>query len=518
MKASTELFDLVKSMNQSEKRYFKISGSRHTIGEKNIYVRLFDQFDRQAIPGNKYNEENIKRRFNGERFTEKFYSTKNYLYSTVLKSLVSYYSDKEKSSKVSDLVKGAGILFQKGLYGQCRKHLNRAKRIALEYEFFEQVLIILSLELKLTNTTSFLKESEKNIEKIYKERNIVLKMIDNYYEIQRSYNKIAAIWRKDTPPAAAEKSFIEKKIRNNPLFENEKNAFSYKAKLLFYRTLLIYYEIIFAEENIYYYNKKIVELLESDHSKMKHDLGMYLHSLNNLLLLQIYLRKYDAAFANIEKIRDLPNKFPLAKEVNLNTFLIFCFVNTGEMLISIQTGDFKKSLLQAAKIEKGLNDFIVGNNKLREVQLLYLISYVYFIVGDHNNSLKRINKILNESQPDTSPDLMCYVRILNLVLHYEIGNYGLIESILISIYRQSKERGLYKFEKIMFGFFKKTLHLRSSGENIQLFTECKNKLESLYDDPYEKNSLENLDLISWLESKIEKRTLKEVLLYKSVPK
>ena len=36
------LFDLIKSMTMSEKRYFKIYSSKHTIGEKNEYIRLFD--------------------------------------------------------------------------------------------------------------------------------------------------------------------------------------------------------------------------------------------------------------------------------------------------------------------------------------------------------------------------------------------------------------------------------------------------------------------------------------------
>src|SRR5688572_2984765 len=118
MKAFTELFELIRSMNQSEKRYFKIYSSRHIIGEKNIYVRLFDEFNRQAISGKKYDEEKIKRRFKGEQFTEKFYSTKNYLYNSVLKSLVSFYSDREQSTKVSELIEGAAVLFKKSMYYQ----------------------------------------------------------------------------------------------------------------------------------------------------------------------------------------------------------------------------------------------------------------------------------------------------------------------------------------------------------------------------------------------------------------
>ena len=41
-KVSNHLFELIKSLNKSEKRYFKLFSSRHTIGEENGYLKLFD--------------------------------------------------------------------------------------------------------------------------------------------------------------------------------------------------------------------------------------------------------------------------------------------------------------------------------------------------------------------------------------------------------------------------------------------------------------------------------------------
>ena len=56
MIASDELHKLIKSLTQSEKRFFKIYASRHIIGEQNNYVQLFDVIASQK----KYNEEAIK--------------------------------------------------------------------------------------------------------------------------------------------------------------------------------------------------------------------------------------------------------------------------------------------------------------------------------------------------------------------------------------------------------------------------------------------------------------------------
>lgn len=511
MKTSNELFLLIKSMSQSEKRYFKVFSSLHTIGKKNTYVRLFDSIAEQAKNLNEYDEEKIKSLLKEEKFVKKFYSTKNYLYNIVLKSLNSYYSDKTMFSRLSDLIENMEILFRKGMYTQLKKILTKTKRIADENEMFEQWLIILNIERRLIEATKFLIDTERSIGKLYEEKIFVLEKLKNYEILQKIHSNISAIWRKDTVPNSIEMNFLENEVKKNPIFSKEDNALSSRAKLMFYSILFIYHDIHYDDPNVYFYNKKIVELMESPEGKIVLDIGRYIHSLNNLLLFQIYIHKYGEAEENIKKLKMLPLRFPHLKDFSINLFLIFCFVSTGEMLIYFQTGRFDKCLKYASEIEKGLNGFKGKTNKLREIQLKYLISYVYFVTGDYDNSLTRINVILNYNKPDASPELLSYSRILNLMIHFELGNFELIESILKSSYRQLNNSGLYKSEKLMLDLFKKTLQMKSEKEQIDLFSEYKSKLKRLYDDPYEKNSLENLDIISWLESKVLNKSLKDVI-------
>mgnify|MGYP000023314336 CR=1 FL=1 len=57
MKPSNELFQLIKSLTKSEKRYFKLSSSLQS-GEKN-YMKLFDIIEIQ----DEYDEPAIKQKF-----------------------------------------------------------------------------------------------------------------------------------------------------------------------------------------------------------------------------------------------------------------------------------------------------------------------------------------------------------------------------------------------------------------------------------------------------------------------
>ncbi len=110
MKPSNELFDLVKSLTKSEKRFFKLSSSLQS-GEKN-YLKIFDVIDKQ----NEYNENAIKDQFAGETFIKHFPSEKNHLYKLILKSLRSYHSDNSISSVLKQEIKNIEILYNKALF------------------------------------------------------------------------------------------------------------------------------------------------------------------------------------------------------------------------------------------------------------------------------------------------------------------------------------------------------------------------------------------------------------------
>ncbi len=49
MTPSGDLFDLVKSMNQAEKRHFKLWASRQVTGKKNRYALLFEYLDGEGL-------------------------------------------------------------------------------------------------------------------------------------------------------------------------------------------------------------------------------------------------------------------------------------------------------------------------------------------------------------------------------------------------------------------------------------------------------------------------------------
>ena len=137
-KVSTHLFDLIKSLNKSEKRYFKVFSSRHTIGEENSYIRLFDFIDRME----EYQEDLIFMHFKGQALLNKFSITKARLYDNILKSLDTFYATSSHDAQIFRAIHSAEILFNKGLYKQSERVLNSAEKQAIKHENYNLLLEI----------------------------------------------------------------------------------------------------------------------------------------------------------------------------------------------------------------------------------------------------------------------------------------------------------------------------------------------------------------------------------------
>jgi hypothetical protein len=167
-KASDHLFQLIKSLNRSEKRYFSLYASRHTIGEKNNYVVLFEAIDKQK----EYDEESILKQFKKEPFVNKFSISKARLYDVIMDSLTAFHSSSSIDAELKRDLHCAEILYKKTLYEQCAKLLSSAKKIAMRYEKHSSLLEISLWEKKLLETENYSGKKDADILNILEADNL----------------------------------------------------------------------------------------------------------------------------------------------------------------------------------------------------------------------------------------------------------------------------------------------------------------------------------------------------------
>jgi hypothetical protein len=500
MKVTDDLFQLIKSLDQSEKRYFKIFSAMHARGDNNLYCRLFDAIAKQ----DEYDESAIREQFKNEKFLNQMHVAKNYLYNTILKSLRLYNSEKTKTSELAELLKDVQTLYDKSLYKQCRKILDRAKKIAASYQKHVQLLEILDWEKSLARANAYSDLEEKQLMEYYKQQKDITDYLTNINDYWKLTMKLFLQRKKygDIRDKDQLKKFNE--IIRDPLLKSEDKALTFTSKTFYYNIKGLYYLTNKDNEKLLIHCHKLVELLEANPLLMKQD--NYIAALNNLLLIQIEMEKYEEAFITIKKLRNIDSK-----SVTVQARIFLASYET-ELSLYLKTGEFDKGLKLVGQIEEGLEKYREKINKEAEALFSYNIAYLFFGMGNYDKSLEWIIKIINDKELNIREDIQCFARILNLLIHYELNNYDLIEYIMKSTRRYLSNKNKFnKFELSALMYIRKLISVKTNDDKMFIFSEWKKELHSIFDDILEIRAFEYFDFISWIESKTLKKSFPEVV-------
>jgi hypothetical protein len=503
-----ELVKLITSLTKSEKRYFKMFSSIQN-GEKG-YLKLFEAVEKLGD----YNEDVLRKMFEGEDFIKRLPAVKNYLYAQLLKSIRIIHSGETVDSQLKEMVEEVSILYDKRLYKQCGKILDKAEELANKNELILQQIEINIWKEKISieslNPNAFEKKLSDTTEKeIY-----LLGLQKNNALFRNLHNQILII-NKKMKEARNEQELIQfNDIIKNPLLQSPYNALSFDARHYFYQTHLIYNHAKGDNEKCLLYAEELLKLLEGFPDKIKEKPKMYISALHNVLLSKIQLHNYDNFLETLAKLRDFPVK-SLNTEVNR-----FVSASIFEMVMYLDSGEFTKSISIRETIIGGLKKYEDKINTIEEITLLYNLFYSYFGTGEFSKALGIINKLLNEYQKELRYDIQSAARILNLILHYELKNTMLLEYNAVSTYRfLYKSKRLYKLEAIILNFIKKKMpDIYTEKDELEAFVELRKEFIEISEHPYEKKAFEYFDYISWLDSKIEKKSFEEIVQRKFMSK
>jgi len=504
MKPSTELFDLIKSLSKSEKRFFKLSSSLQT-GDKN-YLKIFDAIDKQV----EYDEGGVKHMFRKETFIRHFPSEKNHLYKLILKSLRAYHADNSVSSLLKQEIKNIEILFEKALFKECNKFLMRAKKQAIEHEKFYYLFELISWEKKLLEEALEDGEFTKDLDTLIKEEQDVIGKLRNLAAYHVLYSKINYVFRSGGFVRNDEDRSLVEEITNHPLIKGKNTALSQRA------ATICYYTQGFCKMANGDYDTaltkffKVKEILD-ENPYVKHDLAKrYIRTLNNIMFCLIDQNKFVEARAMADLMRKTGEERAFKSTDVLVT--IFKDTNIAELQICHLTGDFDKGLALVEDIVEGMEENEGKLHKEQIVTFYYHIAYIYFGAGKYNKALFWINKVLNDNENTLRQDIYSYARLFNLVIHYELGNHDLLEYITKSTLRYlSKRQRDFHLEKVIIEYIRKFIRAASILDQKELFTAFSEELSVLVQGPEEKVVLKYFDFLKWADSKIVNASFAETV-------
>ncbi len=495
MKPSIELFNLIKSLSKSEKRFFKLSSSLQS-GDKN-YLKIFDVIEKQK----EYDEEAVKNTFKGSTFVKHFPSEKNHLYKLILKSLRNYHSDHSVSSILRQEIKNIEILYKKALYKECTKFVARAKKMAISHEKFYYLFELITWEKTLMEEAFESGNFGKDLDAIIKEEEEVIAKLRNLAEYMVLYSRINYVFRSGGFARNAKEKEIVAEIANNHLIKGKNTALSTRAASICY-----YIKGLCASTNRDYKDSfqfflRVKEILDNN-PLIKVDLAKrYVRTLEHLLYCYIDDKDFDSARELLETLRELP-KLKGFNSVDIEV-KIFTTSYIGETLLHITTGNFEKALPVVDEIIDGLNRFSGKINKEQEVVFSYNIALLYFGAEKYNKALFWVNKVLNDNEQTLRQDIYSFSRLFNLVIHYELGNHDLLEYIIKSTFRYlNKKEKDYNVENVILKHVRKLARLTADADRMDQLTTMKADLDEIFKDKNERVVLDYFDFESWLNAKM----------------
>ncbi len=500
MKYSQDLFILIKSLDNNEKRYFKLFSSRYHVKEGSNYIRLFDEINNQS----EYDEAAVKKKFKGKTFETQLTVIKYKLYFMILKSLESYNSGDSIKIQIKSLLNYTGILFDKLLNQQARKVILKAKKLAVENEQFLLLAEAIEWERKINSSERFTGKVETDVDAMYEEEKRALKKCLSAVRYDWLHTRMRLRPDKEGLSRNAETAKQYEGILKNNLLLDENKSPSIYTKYRFNATRASYFFIskdYATAENI---SEQTVTLLEKNNFFTREDIGYMIHSLRNCILCKLYQKKYAGIPPLLEKLKRLKAK-------NLrNSVQLYFITAIMELNFYCDIKDFEKATKLAKELENKLHGPHVYSQEI--LVAYYYVSYSYFAAGEFLQAKKWINKILNHDVIELRSDIFSFVKIFNLIVHTDLGNQELLEYALKSTYRHLyKKKQLYKVETIILKFIKDNIRIGDKKILIGEFKKSRKQLQELSSDPYENTALSYFDYISWLDSKIEGKSFAEIV-------
>ncbi len=500
---SRNLFDLIKSLDKNEKRYFKVMFAGSETSEDRKMLLLFDHINKQE----EFDEEAILKKEPGLKPSQ-LSNLKAYLYEKIMQSIRQYNASRIYDIKIREQIDFAQLLVERRLYTLGSGCLKKAKKMAKQNNNLELQLEIIKLEKDILTQTG--NEADRTDEIIAEVRHIN-SQINNITIFSNLFIKLNSLYRKIGFIRDESDYFKVKEFFYSSLPAYEEGQLSVAEKIYLYRLFVGYYFFIQDFDQGLTYAKKLEQTLESEELLLENHIELYITSLNNILIAQYKLWRYEEFEQTNSKLHSVKSMVSLHMNESIRIRLLkYYYIH--EINKFFMRGNFDKGADFVTRENVNITALIELLDQHSAMIINYKIACLYFGAANYSQSVRWLNKIINISNADIREDLHCFARIINLICHYELGNFDVINYYIISTYRfLFKKDDLHLFQKFILKFLKSLDTEVGNKELLERFTRLKTQLLPLVNSSYEKRAFIYFDIISWLESKIEKRPVQEII-------
>ena len=491
------LFELIKSMPMSEKRYFKIYSSKHVIGQNNDYVLLFNFMDKSED----YDEDILQK----QSFVKNLSAEKNYLYNLILKGLNAFHASFNSKTQIYQLLE---ILYHKGLYNQALKLVKKASKIAITSELFTQCLVLNEIKTELLSKQFLYEEASLNIAKA----NEFLAIITNFNSIQQITTDSYDQQVKMGLSRSNEDSNLLETFAKNKKINNSKYSMSNRGQMYINGLNLTYSYFIGDKAQTLKYSQLMTHQYEENPYIIEYSTIGYVSSLYNLV--NAYLDnglETDAMYA-LDKLENTKDKFGIPTSYNISA-RIFFYSNNIRLGLYLNQDRYEDSKVIIENNKPSLEKFKAYVVKPQLYEYYFLVAKYYIVSGEYNNALRFTNLILNDNNFKLRDDLLSVVKLMNILIHFELNRDFSIEYLTKNTLNYfKKKKRLYKVENELIKFMSSQEKIYDGESRMKELKKLRDAMKEFKKDKFEGIPFRLFDFEYWATAKIQNKLICDSIL------
>lgn len=482
--------DLIKTLSPNEKGYFRKYCAGFANSSSSTYLKMFEILDKT-----KHITDAGMRTQLGNK-TSNIHSLRSFLYKQILKSLRAYHTEKNIQYKLREMLDYADILSDKGLHEQSRQYVEKGILLS------DPVTLPAYQVLFQTQHIQLLRHYTE-AEKIKKTDEIVLAITSSADIIKHSYitrqGLTKALYFVNTyfPLRNAEikKEVFQllKELKQVPDTEKQ----NYRMRNTRNSAIALLYRLLNDWEQAILYQEKTIRIIEK----------LDTQSLNrNIPVISAYYN-YISLFVNKGDSKNYRKHLETLAQLPVTGSAEERYLKAVRLQLQLDNILFNKDFEGADAITKEAEEFILEPHPIKSIYLetLLRLSAFYIYNKEYHAALEKINLLLNTELQHTLKSFPVHVRLMNILIHSELGNTLVLPSLIRNTYRFMVKQELnFEIEQILLNFFRRVLNRISPNTLLKEFKTLHTKFQRASQNEYEKKALQYFfDYIYWLEIKLK---------------
>jgi hypothetical protein len=521
------LFSLIKRLNKSEKRRFKLNSLKKS-GE-NQYLILFEFMDSMSSEDEEYSEEKLIGLLEKEDFFKKnkkqetnasyLRAMQFYLKDQILKTLrILYEGEKKPSYLVYINLINAELANRKSLDGLTQKEIKKAIALAKKFDLTEDLFHIKRIQIGMTHSSSD-KNILKRINDLHQEKLQLLEQMRIETEYSHLYYKLYYLYSegfryskntKELEQLGKEVAALDLKIASN----------NFHTHYIFFKIKAYFYLLINKVEKAFEYLDEALKLWEKRKEFIQKYPMRYQALMSDYLNICVIANKCDENYDSLlKKMKTL--KVNNHKDDVSNQAMIIQI----ELLRMMNTNSFDETIDFAKEADQFLLKYKDEVPDTKQFTFQYNIMILYFMMEDYENALIRSEKLLNFKNKKTRKDLKAKTMMFYLIFLYERDKEELAnlyldkendeywDAIAGARGKLRRQKQHNDFHRLLQRCLLKMTFVYSP-ESLRIeFYEMRSKLSELKEKIGDKNigGLGIEEALYWIENKITGKSIRDIM-------